>query len=292
VKADDSLTVGLWNIHNNLVAQNTRWAVVSAFLKEYCVDIMFLQEVKAEAKYASQRLFINVPGRNYEYVGIKNEAGIYYDSTKLQMQMIDSKALGVSVLKDFYGRPIDRANFIRGRECTGLFTRRYSDYERQQIGNACIPYSFLVMSYHAVSNAREDVKIHLMNDFFNYAGQLQTRASPDNSPPYPLIIGMDGNLNLNKIDLPNTWAQLLYEGQRRQIDATKKKNHIIDYFVYSGRETITNMWLGSINCIDIGTSCPKTRQEFDRLEPGGDINQLSNHDPMIAYVGFKCPPLN
>lgn len=285
--ADDSLTIGLWNIHNKYVSQNTRWRTVRAFLEEYCVDIMFLQEVKAGAEYAEKMLSIDLRGRYYEYVGVTNEAGIYYDSSKLEMKMIDSLDYGVSVPKNASGVSIDLAEMLRMREYTVLFTRKYTDYEHQQNIIGCIPYSFLAMSYHAVSNAKEDAKSRLMEAFFNYAVQLQNKVSIGNASPYPIIIGMDGNLDLNEIKLPTDWIQTPYEGNRRNITSEKKDQKIIDYFIYNGRKTSTKMWVGSISCINIGDPASNTKRVFNELEPEEDIESLSNHDPIVAYCAFK-----
>jgi len=286
-RADDSLTIGLWNIHNNLISQSTRWTTVRAFLEEHCIDIMFLQEVKAEDTFTEKMLSNDIPNRYYEYVGLKNEAGIYYDSLKLEVKLIDSVDYGVLIEKTVSGKSIDQTDIFRMREYTVLFTRKYTSHEQRQNYVHCVPYSFLAMSYHAMSTAKEDVKLSSMEDFFGYVSQLQNRVSNENELLYPIIIGMDGNLDINKIELPSLWTQPVYDGERRNISSTQKENNIIDYFIYHGRGTSTTMWLGDIKCINIAEEGSKTKAVFSELEPEEDIGDLSNHDPIVAYCAFK-----
>jgi hypothetical protein len=244
--------------------------LVETLLQNFYPDLLFLQSSTKDENILNEIRKMSTNNRSYIYHGLAEQAGLYYDTAKLELlAMIDTSDFTMS----------------HSQVYSVLLRRRYTEQEKKC--DRLLDYSFIAMSYYVPSVCSTD-STEGVDDFWKSVSQIQRKIRPTRTSLFPIVLAIheDTGIGTKVHELPETWlcCKSETENQEKGVSDT--------YLCYYGSNTYSKMLMGGLRHIDHHLKQNYTKKQWKNYktlcnQPPVDPIRTANRQFGMAFIGFR-----
>ena len=186
---------------------------VDTLLRKFCPDIFFVERSTENENSTNVTQNISTNDRSYIYHDLAKQAGLYYDSLKLELValIINTSNSGTTLMNEVSDKSIQADTTFDSQEYSVLFRRKYTEQEKKQIATEYdrLPvYSFIATSYRTRVARPEDSEEKATDVLWKYVSEIQRKIRPTPTSLFPIVLAIYGDTGVGtkNEELPKTWV--------------------------------------------------------------------------------------